>query len=144
MALGSCIRGFQSHIRKVVAIDGTFMKGKYYDTLFVAVCLDGNNQIYPLAFGVGDSENDGSWSWFLMKLRDAIGCVDDLVFISDRHKSIEKCVKIIFPSAVHGVCCHHLKMNVHTKFKTDTIMEMYWLAAKAYRRSDFNAFMGQL
>ena len=144
MSLGACIRGFQAHIRRVVAVDGTFMKGKYYGTLFSAVCLDGNNQIYPLAFRVGDSENDQSWSWFLIQLRQAIGDVDDLVFISDRHKSIEKGIRTVFPSAIHGVCCHHLSMNTKKKFKNDTILSLFWLAAKSCRHSDFTGYMEQI
>ncbi|KAH9782063.1 ADP-ribosyl cyclase/cyclic ADP-ribose hydrolase [Citrus sinensis] len=38
----------------VIAVDGTFMKGKYKGTLFIATSLDGNNQLYPVAFGVDD------------------------------------------------------------------------------------------
>ena len=60
MAIGSCIHGFISSIRSVIAIDGTFLKGKFKGTLFIATALDGNNQLYPVAFGVGDSENDAS------------------------------------------------------------------------------------
>ena len=121
MSLGPCIRSFQGHIRKVIVVDGTFMKRMYYSTLSVAICLDGNNQIYPLIFGVGDLENDASWSWFLTRLRDAIDNFDDLTFISDRHKSIEKSIKIIFLSAIHRVYRHHLKMNVLTKYENETI-----------------------
>ena len=68
MSLGPCIRGFRSAIRLVIAVDETFLKGKYLGTLFVATCMDDNKQIYPLAFGVGDSENEASYNWFLTKL----------------------------------------------------------------------------
>lgn len=79
MAIGSCLRGFSSAIRLVIAIDDTFLKGKYKGTMFVASCMNGNNKIYPPAFGIGDSENDASWEWFLTKLRDSIGNVTNLV-----------------------------------------------------------------
>ena len=39
----------------------------------------GNNQIFPLAFGIGDSENDASWMWFFENLEVAIGVCEDLV-----------------------------------------------------------------
>lgn len=28
------------------------------------IVVDGNNQRYPLTFGIGDNENDASWSGF--------------------------------------------------------------------------------
>ena len=60
MAFGACISGFRTSIRLIIPVDGTFLKLKYLRTLFVAASKDGNNQIYPLAFGIGDSENDAS------------------------------------------------------------------------------------
>ena len=41
-------------------IDATFLKGRMKGVLFVAATKDGNEQIYPLAFGVADSENDNA------------------------------------------------------------------------------------
>ena len=60
MAFDACISRFRSSIRPVIAVDGTLLKSKYLGILFVAASKDGNNQIYPLAFGIGDSENDAS------------------------------------------------------------------------------------
>ncbi|XP_004306199.1 PREDICTED: uncharacterized protein LOC101293420 [Fragaria vesca subsp. vesca] len=97
MAIGASIRGFRDSMRPVIAIDGTFLKRKYFGTMLMAACQDGENQIYPLAFGVVDLENDASWSWFLTKLRGAIGVVENLVFISDRYGSIAKVVDNVFP-----------------------------------------------
>ena len=61
MALGQSIAGFNK-LRSVVAVDRTHLKEKYKGTLFVATCLHGNEQIYPLAFGVGDTENEQSYT----------------------------------------------------------------------------------
>ena len=68
MAFGAGISGFHTSIRLVIVVDGTFLKSKYLGTLFVAVSKDGNNQIYPLAFGIGDSENNAYWEWFFYKI----------------------------------------------------------------------------
>lgn len=61
VAIGFCINGFLQSIRSVIAVDGTHLKGLYRGTMFVATCLDGNNQLYPFAIGIGDSENNDSW-----------------------------------------------------------------------------------
>ena len=88
MAVGACIRGFQSSMRPVIAVDATHLKCKYKGVLFVANAFDGNRNIYPLAFGIGDLETDASWHWFFSKLHEAIGECPNLVIISDRNISI--------------------------------------------------------
>ncbi|RVW50000.1 hypothetical protein CK203_082263 [Vitis vinifera] len=131
-------------LEKKNPVDGTFLKAKYLGTLFIAACKDGNNQIYPLAFGIGDSENDASWDWFLQKLHDALGHIDDLFVILDRHGSIEKTVHKVFPHARHGVCTYHVGQNLKTKFKNPAIHKLFHDAAHAYRVSEFNFIFGQL
>lgn len=37
---------------------------KYGGILYITSCLDGNEQIYPLEFGLGLSENDASYTCF--------------------------------------------------------------------------------
>ncbi|KAL0655426.1 hypothetical protein Bca4012_076010 [Brassica carinata] len=60
LAMGACVKGFQ-HMRKVVVIDGTHLRGKYAGCLLIASAQDGNYQIFPLAFAIVDGENDKSW-----------------------------------------------------------------------------------
>ncbi|KAL0541309.1 hypothetical protein IC582_021351 [Cucumis melo] len=90
MVVGPCVRGFFNCIRPVIVMDGTFLKNKYRGQLIVAVCLDGNNQIYPLAFGVVDRETDDSIQWFLEKLEGAIGEVPNLGFVTDQKTCFSK------------------------------------------------------
>ncbi|XP_062109640.1 uncharacterized protein LOC133821212 [Humulus lupulus] len=87
--------------------------------MLCAVALDANNHLYPVAFGIVDSENHDSWKYFMSKLKEAIGEVEDLAFVSDRHASITHALETIFPDAYHGACYHHISMNVVAKFKTD-------------------------
>ena len=44
--------------RSIIAIDGTHLKGKFKDVMFVATTMYGNEKNYPIAFGFGDGEND--------------------------------------------------------------------------------------
>jgi len=60
MAFGPCIRGFLNCIRPVIVVDGTHLHEKYKGMLLIATCIDGNNNIYPIAFGIVDGENDAS------------------------------------------------------------------------------------
>ena len=138
MSIDAFLAGFHTSIRPVVAVDGTFLKAKCLGALFIAGCKDGNNQIYPLTFGIGDSKNDASWEWFLQKLHNAIGHIDDLFVISNRHGSIEKIIHKAFSHVRHGVCTYHVGQNLKTKFKNPTIHKLFHDAAHAYCVSKFN------
>ena len=117
MALGACIEGFKA-MRKVIAVDGTFLKTKYRGTMIVATAQDGNYHQYPLAFAVVDSENNDSWRWFMTKLQEIIPDDDELVFISDRHQSILKAVAEVYKKSTHGFCAWHLSQNIKTRVKS--------------------------
>ncbi|XP_062103454.1 uncharacterized protein LOC133814523 [Humulus lupulus] len=54
IAFGASLDGWK-HCRPVIVVDGTFLKMKCGCTLYAACVKDGNNQIFPLAFGIGDS-----------------------------------------------------------------------------------------
>ena len=58
MAIESSLRGFTLCIRPDIVVNGTFMKGMFKWTLFIATSFDGNNQLYIVAFGVSDCENN--------------------------------------------------------------------------------------
>ncbi|XP_062104416.1 uncharacterized protein LOC133815615 [Humulus lupulus] len=72
IAFGASLDGWKQ-CRPVIVVDGTFLKTKCGGTLYAACVKDGNNQIFPLAFGIGDSENDNAWIWFFTRLKEAIG-----------------------------------------------------------------------
>ncbi|XP_060964798.1 uncharacterized protein LOC133033758 [Cannabis sativa] len=134
-SLAACRRGFK-FCRPVISIDGTFLKTRFGGTMLVAVAYDANNQLFPIAFAIVDSENHDSWKYFLQKLKEAIGEVENLVFVSDRHQSIEHVVEVIFPEACHCACYKHISMNVTHKFKTDVCNTQIWLAAYAWSKRE--------
>ncbi|XP_022147768.1 uncharacterized protein LOC111016623 [Momordica charantia] len=144
MALGCSIRGFRSCIRSVLVIDGAHLKGKYKGVILIASSVDGNNQIYPVAFGIVDKESDNSWTWFLDQVKSAIGEVDGLVFVSDRHQAINNSVANVFPNAEHVSCMHHIKMNLNDKFKNEGMQMLYLQAAQAFKKSTFRYYWNQL
>jgi hypothetical protein len=58
--------------------------------ILAATGRDGNNNIYPIAFGLVDKEDTASWCWFLTQLKYAIGGQSaefgNYTIISDRQK----------------------------------------------------------
>ena len=142
-SLGASSKGFK-YCRPVICVDGTFLKNKYGGILLCAVAVDGNGQLFPLAFAVVDSENHNSWKYFARKLREAIGDVQNLAIISDRHASIAYALEIAFPEAYHDACYHHVCMNVVAKFKTDHCHPLIHRAAYAYRKTEFHQSFDQI
>ncbi|KAH9760798.1 SWIM-type domain-containing protein [Citrus sinensis] len=142
VALGSSIKGFMQYIRSVIVVNGTHLKGLYRGSMFVATCLDGNNQLYPLAIGIMDSENNDACEWFMMKLHGVIGDRPELVIIFDRCTAIRRAVLRVFHNATHGVCFYHVKGNIKSQFRMskalwDKFEPAFINAAKAYSHKEF-------
>lgn len=114
VALGASIEGFRA-MRKVIVVDATFLKNVYGGMLVFATAQDPNHHHYPIAMGVIDREKDASWKWFFETLKTVIPDDHELVFMSDRHSSIMKAVKEVYPQSHHGHCIWHLSRNVRSK-----------------------------
>nr|KAJ0210772.1 hypothetical protein LSAT_V11C400215000 [Lactuca sativa] len=84
------IKGF-AHCRPVISIDGTHLYGKYTGKMLIAMGVDGNNQILPLAFAIIENESYDSWNWFLSYIKShVVKECEGICLISDRHLGILK------------------------------------------------------
>ncbi|KAK1365838.1 hypothetical protein POM88_041399 [Heracleum sosnowskyi] len=130
----------------VVVVDGTFLKSSYRGTLLVAATQDAGGKIFPLAFGVVDSENDKSWELFFEKFRKAYDGMEEMVIVSDRHESIIKAANKIYPEVQNVFCIFYLLGNIKTKFKKNLkkIKEAFLSAANAYCLKKFQYHMKEL
>ncbi|XP_062104331.1 uncharacterized protein LOC133815514 [Humulus lupulus] len=143
LAYGACIKGFRC-MRKVIAVDGTWLKTKYKGVMLIATAQDGNFHQYPIAWAVVDSENGASWSWFLTKLQELIPDDSDLVFISDRNQSIINGVSNIYRKSQHGHCRWHLSQNIKARVRVKGVIKLFEETANAYKVSDFNKLYDEL
>ncbi|XP_062080373.1 uncharacterized protein LOC133785134 [Humulus lupulus] len=134
--LGVCRRGFRS-CRPVIYMDGTFLKKKYGGHMLCVVSFDTNSHLYPIMFGLVNSENHNSCKYFMTKLKEAIGDIDDLSFVSDMHASIIHALEIVFPHVYHGACYRHINMNVKAKSKTDHSHNEMNAATYVWKKTEF-------
>ncbi|KAL3502784.1 hypothetical protein ACH5RR_037233 [Cinchona calisaya] len=75
--------------RPVLCVDGTHLRGEYRGKLLIAVALDTNNQILPVAYAIVDEETIQSWGWFMEQLRHhVVRDLETVCIISDRHRGI--------------------------------------------------------
>ncbi|KAK5770470.1 hypothetical protein PVK06_046620 [Gossypium arboreum] len=65
VCLQACKDGYKAGCKRIVSLDGCFLKGYYGGYLLAAVGIDANNGTYPLAYATVESENQASWLWFL-------------------------------------------------------------------------------
>ncbi|XP_012075165.1 uncharacterized protein LOC105636496 [Jatropha curcas] len=81
-------KGFLSECRRVIGLDGSFLKGKIKGKILATVGKDGNNQMFPICWAVVKVENSNTWSWFIEILRKdhAIGEGDGWTFIFYQQK----------------------------------------------------------
>ena len=77
VCLDACKRGFLSACRPFIGVDGCHLKGEFTRQLLTAVGKDGNNGIYPIAFAVVEAKTKESWTWFLSRLHEDIGGVNE-------------------------------------------------------------------
>ena len=61
--------------RPILGVDGAHLKGEFPDILLTAVRKDGNNNIFPVAWAVVETENEGTWTWFLQLLNDDLNSI---------------------------------------------------------------------
>ncbi|XP_022886712.1 uncharacterized protein LOC111402561 [Olea europaea var. sylvestris] len=138
MSLGQCIRGFRNTMQPLILVDGTTLKSKYQDKLIIATCQDANIQIYHIAFGIINNENDLSMRWFFTKLKEVIGEVEDLAFVTDRGQSIINGIAEVFSNAHHRYCMYHIQGNLKTRYRGKGIVSLFRRVAETYSIEECN------
>jgi hypothetical protein len=133
------VRATLSCLRPFYALDGTHTRSRYNLTLLLAVGIDAEDRVHPLAFALVPIENEQWWSWFCTHLIDAFE--DDLpseyVIISDRDKGLLNAVQSKLLGAYHAMCCQHIAENIHKKYGRDH-KATFWQIARAPCESSFN------
>nr|KAJ0199431.1 hypothetical protein LSAT_V11C600339590 [Lactuca sativa] len=125
------VDGWLGGCRKVIGVDGCFLKGVYRGELLSAVGRDANNNIYPLAWAVVNVENKRTWKWFLDNLmEDHIGggSGHGITILSNGHKGLFEVVKERLPDVEHRLCARHILANLHKKFKGEQYFKPFWRA----------------
>ena len=83
-----------SHLKSIVQVDGTWLYGKYKQTLLIAFSQDGDRKIVSLAFTIVEGETGAVWKFFLTRLRQhVIGTRQGVCLIYDRGEGCKETVE---------------------------------------------------
>jgi transposase-like protein len=85
------------HCCDVLSIDDMFLSEKYEGTMLIAIGIDADRQLAPLAFVIVEKENNGSWGSFF----HLVGSGYEICIISDRHAGILNVVREAIPNHSH-------------------------------------------
>lgn len=140
-----CKKGFINGCIPFVGVDGCHLKTKYGGQLLIVVGKDPNDQYFPLAFGIVETECRESLKWLMELLMDDIGRDRRYVFISDQHKGLMSVFEEMFESIEHRVCLRHLYANFKKKFGGGTLIrDLMMGAAKATYYQGWKAKMDEI
>jgi len=142
-AIGACVAGMK-YMRRVVLIDGTAIKHKFKGVLLTASMQDANFMVFPIAFGIVDSESEPAWSWFLRQLTTILPDAADVVIVSDRHRSIYAAMGQVYLEAFHGACAVHIERNVRLKFPKKGVSNLVRKAARAFNETNYGGLYKEI
>jgi hypothetical protein len=143
-AFKGSIDGFLEGCRPYISIDSTALNGMWNGHMPAALALDGHNWMFPLAFGLFDSETKENWIWFMEQLHKAIGDMPHLAVCTDACKGLNAAVNKVFPSAEKRECFRHLMENMKKNFTGEVYGENMWPAARAYSAGKHKYFLDKV
>uniref|UniRef100_A0A0A9D6Y0 SWIM-type domain-containing protein n=1 Tax=Arundo donax TaxID=35708 RepID=A0A0A9D6Y0_ARUDO len=104
--------------------------------------------MFPLAFGIVDSESDENWMWFVSELRKMLGVNTDkmpiLTILSERKPQVVEAVEVNFPTAFHGFCLRYVSENFREEFKNPKLLNLFWSAVYALTTAEFDSKVNEM
>ncbi|XP_057779015.1 uncharacterized protein LOC130997639 [Salvia miltiorrhiza] len=139
-------KGFNVGCRRVIGLDGAFLKTYLGEVLLCAIGKDGNNQMFPIAWAVVEVENEACWKWFLQILMEELGLRDGLgiTFISDQQKGLINAIQDLAPFATHRNCARHVYSNWKKTHKGATLKNILWKVVRATYLEEYNLALQEM
>ncbi|XP_021717502.1 uncharacterized protein LOC110685289 [Chenopodium quinoa] len=143
------VKGFLGGCKPIIEIDGAHLSGYYKGVMLTAVSIDGNNEIFVIAYGLVDTESIDSWTYFFRNLRILFAQYgserDDWTFISDRMRGVESALFEVFPRETRRVCCQHVYSNCKKAGWSGTeFHKLFWIATNAYNAYVYDKAMSKI
>ncbi|KAL3746914.1 hypothetical protein ACJRO7_015795 [Eucalyptus globulus] len=142
VCFAACKKGFLGGCRKVVGLDGCFLKGICQGQILCAVGRDANDQMFPIALAVVKVESGDTWTWFLTNLIYDLNILNTYgrgwVIISDKQKGLLQAVAALLPATEHRMCARHIYANWGKKYKGIQMQRLFWQCAKSSTMPEYD------
>ncbi|GJZ48197.1 pentatricopeptide repeat-containing protein [Tanacetum coccineum] len=138
--------GWKIGCRKIIALDGCFLKKPNTDEILTVIGRDDNNHIFLVAWAAVNVKSKDNWSWVIelladdLELPNAIG----LTLMSDQHKGLIEAVKDVMPFVEHQQCARHIYERFRKQFSGVEFRGIFWAASKASYPQLFNKIMDKI
>ncbi|WVZ71187.1 hypothetical protein U9M48_019803 [Paspalum notatum var. saurae] len=128
----------------------SILQRKIQGHYLVAIGVDGNNQVLPVAFAFVENENADSWYWFLERVKtNAVSSRSNVCLISDRHSGILDAIEKLkhgngaspplWPDVHSRWCMRHLAANFYDYFKNKDLQDLFKSLCSQNQQRKFNA-----
>ncbi|KAG7534518.1 Zinc finger SWIM-type [Arabidopsis thaliana x Arabidopsis arenosa] len=133
--------GWKNGCRRILHLDGTFMKGKIKGEVLTAISRDANDKMFPVAWAIVPIENKIYWGWFMTLLQEDLdlGSGNGLTIVSDQQKGLIAARDSVLPDCEHRMCARHIWANLYKNFGDESglLHIAFWKMAKAYNMRVF-------
>ncbi|XP_021768868.1 uncharacterized protein LOC110733162 [Chenopodium quinoa] len=117
-----------------------------------AVAKDGNNNLFPVAWAIVETENAETWEWFIELLVTYLGNVgqdvtwkrqgvEPVTFMSDRQKGLLEAFNKVIPRDEIRFSCRHIWAKFKLKFPSQLYKQYFYMAARSTTKFHFNQQM---
>lgn len=129
--------------RKFLAVDRTFLKANFQQTLLLAVTVDANGHYLLLAWAIVESENAEAWEYFFSHLKRAIPQVLDASIISNREKGLHSGMNTLGNGITRLHCLEQLRQNFIQR-NTQKNEGLFWKIANSSTEKALNSAINNL
>ncbi|KAL5559251.1 hypothetical protein UlMin_035462 [Ulmus minor] len=138
--------GSTVQMKPIIGLDGCFIKGHHKGQLLAAIGVDANNQMYPIAYAIVESETRDSWRWFLELLNVDLQLNNSghVSWITDKQKGLLDVLRDLFLDSEHRHCVKHLHNNFKVHHKGLFLQQLMWSAAKSTTTQSFRQEMEKM
>ncbi|GKC10450.1 mutator type transposase [Tanacetum coccineum] len=118
------------------------MSGPWPGQILIAVGVDANNEIYPVAYAIVEAESKTSWCWFLNLLGEDLGKVLipslTLTFHRDLYKPLQVCFQVLNTAKATYVGEFNKKMVELKSFNSAAYDWLMKIPAEQWSRAHFS------